>query len=134
MIKARLTLALATLGLIAGLGIGQATVARPLSPQEEARVQPAGDPVNCIRLAELSESRVRDDQTIDFVMNNGRVYRNHLPNSCPQLGYEERFSHETAIQEICSADIITVLHGGPGLMKGASCGLGQFQPVSGVPR
>ena len=130
----RVTLGLATLGLIAGLGVGQPAIARPLSPQEEARVQPAGKPVNCLRLSEIYESRLRDDQTIDFVMNNGTVYRNRLPDSCPQLGYEERFSHETTIQELCSSDIITVLHGGPGLMKGASCGLGQFQPVSGVPR
>jgi hypothetical protein len=39
------------------------------------------------------------------------------------------------LSQLCSTDIITVLMmGGPGLMRGASCGLGKFQPVTGVPK
>ena len=58
-----------------------------------------------------------------------RVYRNILPNSCPSLGFEQRFSYVTSLSELCSTDIITVLYTSP-VMRGASCGLGQFQPVT----
>jgi hypothetical protein len=132
--RTKITLGLATLALVTALTVGDGLFARPLDPDQEARVQPAGKPVNCLQLPQISESRVRDDRTIDFIMVGGQVYRNRLPNSCPELGFEERFAHETSIQEICSSDTITVLHGGGGLARGASCGLGEFQPVSGVPR
>jgi len=94
--------------------------------------QPVGKPISCIPLTQIRESRVRDDQTIDFYMNGGKVYRSVLPNSCPQLGFEKRFAFKTSLSELCSTDIITVLREGPGLMRGASCGLGQFQPVTGA--
>ena len=76
---------------------------------------------------------MRDDRTIDFYMDGRKVYRNTLPNSCPQLGFEEKFSYSTSLSELCSVDIITVLHSPP-VMRGASCGLGEFQPITGAPR
>ncbi len=108
-------------------------VARPLKPAEEAKIQPAGPPVNCVFVHDIRETRVRDDSTIDFYMSGGKVYRNRLPNSCPELGFEERFGYETSIDELCNVDIIHVLHSSPP-MRGASCGLGQFQPITGAPR
>jgi hypothetical protein len=96
-------------------------------------VTPAGKPVDCVSLRDIRETRVRDDRTIDFYMHGRRVYRNVLPQRCPQLGFEERFAYKTSQSELCSVDIITVLTG-PGLTPGASCGLGQFQPVTGAPR
>lgn len=90
---------------------------------------PAGEPVNCLSIVQLRESRVRSDQVIDFVTRGGKVYRNTLPQSCPRLGFEERFAYRTSISQLCSTDIITVLNvSGP--PQGASCGLGQFQPVT----
>ena len=76
---------------------------------------------------------MRDDRTIDFYMLGHKVYRNVLPQSCPELGFEERFAYKTSISELCSTDIITVFHDSPPL-RGASCGLGHFQPVTGAPR
>jgi hypothetical protein len=108
-------------------------LARPLKPEQEAKIHPAGPPVNCIQPSSIRETRVRDDSTIDFYMNGGKVFRNKLPNSCPQLGFEERFGYKTSINQLCNVDIITVLQSGP-LMRGASCGLGMFQPVTGAPR
>jgi hypothetical protein len=108
-------------------------LARPLKPEQEAKIQPAGPPVNCISNHQISETRVRDDSTIDFYMLGGKVYRNKLPNSCPQLGFEERFGYETSIDQLCNVDIIHVLYSSPP-MRGASCGLGQFQPITGAPR
>ena len=96
-------------------------------------VTPNGKPESCVDLQNIRETRVRDDRTIDFYMRNGKVYRNTLPNKCPQLGFEERFMYETSLSKLCNVDIITVLQE-PGPMRGASCGLGDFQPVTGAPR
>ena len=105
--------------------------ARDKSAWRAAR--PDGKPVSCVQLRQIRETRVRDDSTIDFYMLGGKVYRNTLPNSCPQLGFEERFSYATSLSQLCSVDIITVLYSSPPT-RGASCGLGQFQPVTGAPR
>jgi hypothetical protein len=90
---------------------------------------PVGKPQSCIPLNSIRETRVHGDQVIDFIVSGKKAYRNTLPNSCPSLGFEERFSYETSLSQLCSSDIITVLYSSP-LQRGASCGLGQFQPVT----
>ena len=89
---------------------------------------PTGPAVSCVQSSSIRETRVHGDRTIDFVMNDRKVYRNTLPNSCPGLGFNETILYKTQTNQLCSVDIITVLQS-PGLMRGASCGLGQFQPV-----
>lgn len=91
---------------------------------------PAGAPLDCLNRTLIRETRVRDDKTIDFYTVGGKVYRNTLPNSCPELGFDEAFSYSTSTSQLCSVDIITVLRQGGGLRRGASCGLGKFQPVT----
>lgn len=87
-------------------------------------------PLECIHLRQIRDTKVRSDSVIDFNMLGGKVYRNTLPHSCPQLGFEERFSYKTSLSQLCSTDIITVLTtAGPGISSGASCGLGQFQEM-----
>jgi hypothetical protein len=89
-----------------------------------------GAPVNCISLTTIRESRVRNDRVIDFRTSGKKWYRNTLPYSCPSLGFEEAFSYATSLSQLCSVDIITVLNRTGGhLSRGASCGLGKFQPV-----
>ncbi|NWK98221.1 hypothetical protein DM806_21650 [Sphingobium lactosutens] len=89
-----------------------------------------GEPADCIPIRSIQSTNVRDDQTIDFIMNGRKIYRNTLPNSCPSLGFEKRFLYKTSLSQLCSVDIITVLwNSGPGLQPGASCGLGKFQPM-----
>jgi hypothetical protein len=95
--------------------------------------KPVGKAQSCIPIRQISESRVRDDQTIDFYMVGKKVYRNTLPNSCPRLGFEQRFSYKTSLSQLCSTDIITVLSS-PGITPDGSCGLGAFQPVTGAPK
>jgi hypothetical protein len=95
--------------------------------------KPVGKPQDCVPLMSIRETRVRDDQTIDFYLNGSKVLRNTLPHSCPQLGFEERFTYSTSLSQLCSTDIITVLVS-PGISRGASCGLGQFQEVTGAPK
>ncbi|MDB5715221.1 MAG: hypothetical protein JWO15_2618 [Sphingomonadales bacterium] len=89
---------------------------------------PTGPAISCVQSSSIRETRVHGDSTIDFVMNGGKVYRNTLPNSCPGLGFNETILYKTQTNQLCSVDIITVLQS-PGLMRGASCGLGKFQPV-----
>jgi hypothetical protein len=89
---------------------------------------PTGDAVNCVQLTNIRSTQVHGDGTIDFHMAGGKVYRNTLPNSCPGLGFEERFLYKTSLSQLCSVDIITVLQS-PGVTPGPSCGLGKFQPV-----
>lgn len=86
--------------------------------------------MNCVHIQRIRSTRVLDDRTIDFELINGSTLRNTLPNSCPSLGFEEAFSYSTSLAQLCSVDIITVLHQGGGQRRGASCGLGPFQPVT----
>ena len=110
--------------LVAGCAGGAATTASTAPP---AKV--IGEPISCVLLQNIRETRVIDDSTIDFVMRNSKVYRNTLPNRCPQLGFERAFSYSTSISQLCSVDIITVLQQAGGIRRGASCGLGKFTPI-----
>lgn len=90
---------------------------------------PAGEPVDCLSIPQIRESRVRNDQVIDFYTAGRRVYRVTLPQSCPELGFERAFSYQTSLSQLCSTDIITVFRTSP-ISRGASCGMGRFQPVT----
>jgi len=115
------------------VALGVTADARPLKPEQEAKIKPDGPAVTCIPLRSIRSTRVRDDRTIDFYMGGNKVYRNTLPYSCPGLGFEERFGYATSLSQLCSVDIITVLRTSP-VPQGASCGLGKFQPVTGAPK
>ena len=90
---------------------------------------PAGEPRSCIPIRSIRESLVRNDQVIDFRVGGSRYYRVTLPQGCPSLGFEKRFAYQTSLSQLCAQDIITVLHTAP-VMRGASCGLAPFQPVT----
>jgi hypothetical protein len=81
-------------------------------------------------LNRIKSTRVLNDQIIDFQLRDGRVLRNMLPAPCPSLGAYEAFSYKTSLSRLCSIDFITVLERAGGLRRGASCGLGPFQPVT----
>ena len=98
----------------------------PVDRAPAARV--VGAAVSCLSTTQISDSRVWDDRTIDFRVTGGRTYRNTLPYSCPELGFEQRFAYTLHTSQLCSTDVITVLHSGA-LPRGASCGLGEFVPV-----
>jgi hypothetical protein len=90
---------------------------------------PVGPALSCIPIAQIRESRVRSDTVIDFVTTGRRAYRTTLPQGCPGLGFERRFAYATSLSQLCSIDIITVFSTAP-VMRGASCGLAPFQPVT----
>jgi len=105
------------------------TAAPTLAKTAPDNLVPAGRPVDCVQITSIRSTSVRDDRTIDFIMNGNKVYRNTLPNSCPSLGFEKRFLYKTSLSQLCSVDIITVLYEAGGLQRGPSCGLGKFQPM-----
>ncbi len=86
-----------------------------------------GTAKSCLALAQIKRTRVVDGQTIDFILRDGSVWRSTLPGGqCPQLAFERAFSYSTSMSQLCKQDIITVLQNMGGLMRGASCGLGEF--------
>ena len=93
----------------------------------------AGPSRTCVPLAQIRNSRVRSDRVIDFSGPGRQTYRVVLDQSCPQLGFEQRFTYSTSLSQLCAQDIITVLQG-PGVTRGASCGLAPFQPIVPVRR
>ena len=112
----------------AALTIGAA--AAMSAKKEPAPVRAVGDPVNCVSLASIRSTNVVDNSTIDFRMAGGKTYRNSLPQSCPGLKFEDKFSYRTSLSQLCNVDIVRVLHEQGGqLTEGAGCGLGKFQMV-----
>ena len=120
--------------LVAAFAVAATTTLPALAaaPPPEAKV--VGDAISCVNIRGIRQTQVRDDQTIDFMMNGGKVYRNTLPNRCPQLGFERAFGYETSQSQLCNVDIITVLVQAGGIRRGASCGLGKFTPVELAPK
>mgnify|MGYP007002854366 CR=1 FL=1 len=98
--------------------------------QPAAPAVAAAGAVDCLDIQRIRESRVVDDQTIDFVMRGGETYRSALPNKCPTLGFERAFSYNTSLSKLCTTDIITVVNTGGGPVRGPSCGLGKFVPYT----
>ncbi len=99
---------------------------RPAS--EAPPVEVTGEPVDCITISRIRTTRVHDDYTIDFELPGKEVYRNTLPNRCPQLGFEERFAYEANVGQLCSVDTISVIQSGA-VGRGPRCMLGKFTPV-----
>ena len=114
------------------MGLAFAAAAAPGAARDLNAVPAAvatGPARTCVPLSQLRESLVRNDSVIDFRISGDRYYRVTLPQGCPGLGFEKRFAYETSLSQLCAQDIITVLRTAP-VMRGASCGLAPFQPVT----
>ena len=122
------------LGLLAGCSSTEPRTAAAPPPAPRNTVASAAAPQQCVQLNQIREAKVVDDQTIDFVLRDGKVLRNTLPGRCPQLGFEKAFSYSTSINQLCSVDIITVIIQGGGPRTGAGCGLGKFVPYTPIPK
>jgi hypothetical protein len=92
-----------------------------------------GPAQSCVPLTSIRNSRVLSNRVIDFGNGNRWSYRVVLPQDCPNLGFEQRFTYSTSLSQLCATDIITVLQS-PGISRGASCGLAPFQPIEMPPR
>lgn len=113
------------LALVPG-SLAAATDSRP-APKPAARA--VGAPVSCVPLAQVRETRIRDDWTIDFIDDSSHVWRNALTQRCPGLRAANAITYETSLSQLCSADIVYVLEDVGGLHRGPACNLGQFVPV-----
>jgi hypothetical protein len=118
----RLLFLLASIALLAGCSARERAPGPSLAATGDAAV-------DCIATTQIRDTRVIDERTIDFHMVGGRVLRNSLPDSCPGLTEDRAFSYRLSIPQLCSVDVITVLHPGTPI-PGASCGLGRFQPIA----
>jgi len=101
---------------------------RQVADVPQAKV--TGKPQSCVPLSDLRDSRIRDDRTIDFIRAGKKGWRVSLDSACPGLKSENKFTYETSLSQLCSTDIIYVLHDyGGSLQRGAGCGLSQFVPI-----
>lgn len=111
-------------------GGGAAALSGKKTPEP---VRAVGEPKSCVSIPHIRSTKVIDNSTIDFRMAGGKTYRNSLPQSCPDLKFEDRFSYRTSLSQLCNVDIVRVLHDQGGqLTEGAGCGLGKFQMVEKV--
>jgi hypothetical protein len=96
-------------------------------------IRAVGEPKSCVTISQIRSTKVIDSRNIDFHMAGGKTYRNTLPQSCPGLKFEDRFSYRTSLNQLCNVDIVHVLHDQGGqLHEGAGCGLGKFQMVEKI--
>ncbi len=124
----KLLLVIPVIALLSGGGAVALTSKKAPEP-----VRTVGEPKSCVNISQIRSTKVVDNSTIDFRMAGGKTYRNALPQSCPGLRFEDRFSYRTSINQLCSVDIVRVLHDQGGrLYEGAGCGLGKFQMVEKV--
>lgn len=125
----RALLALTMIGA-AALAVRTASVGAQDEGRRDAEVADA-TAQRCITLNRVDHTQVVDDDTILFHMRGREIYENSLPRRCPQLASEDRFMYRVTGGQLCDLDTITVLDDiGFGFLPGASCGLGQFVPIS----
>jgi hypothetical protein len=113
-----------------GFGLAQVEAGKKSSKDEKYIVKEVGEPKRCVRRSQIRSTDVIDDQTIDFKMRGGKIYRNKLPHRCSGLAFEEAFSYRTSTNDLCNVDIIRVLDQTAGRIEERSaCGLGMFQEI-----
>ena len=85
--------------------------------------------LRCISISTIDRTEVIDGQRIAFYLTRDRIYLNTLDQSCHNLDRGQPFSYSTSTGQLCSLDSITVLEDFGGFSRGASCGLGVFNPT-----
>jgi hypothetical protein len=117
---------LAAMAMLAGCAQGP-TQRQEADRRALAEARPVGEPVDCVQIARIDHTRVRDDRTIDFHMRGREVFRNRLRHECSGLAFPESFTYRTSIGRLCSVDLITVNRIGGA--DGPTCALGPFQRI-----
>jgi hypothetical protein len=122
--SSRLRAIASTFAAVTLAGCGNERERPPVTPTANV----IGERHSCISLP-VREARVRDDWTVDFVTESGRVWRNTLTNRCSGLKARNSFTYATSLSQLCKTDIIYVLEPGLDLHRGQPCGLGDFVPM-----
>lgn len=126
-----LTLIALPLLVIGCAPVERATDANPAAGAPAVTVLGQGQ--NCIDRSRVRQTVVRNDRVIDFEMSGGKVYRSTLPNRCLGLGLDRAITYETAINQLCTNQIVYSLQTIGGVpQRGAGCSLGEFVPVEYV--
>ena len=113
---------------LAGLALATSSVSHADNRHDAlTQAKPVGEPQDCIRVSDISHTRIRDDRTIDFVLRGQQVYRNVLPYRCSGLATYDKFLYKPATSQLCSVETITVITGDGS--PGPTCGLGKFQKI-----
>ena len=101
------------------------------TPAPSPAAEAIGEPRDCLPLTQFSNTRIRDDNTIDFIGGAGnRVWRVTLPNRCSGLKSADSLTYETSLSQLCRQDIIYPLNRyGNDFQRGPGCGLAPFVPV-----
>ena len=114
-------------------GCAQGTTQRQEADRRAlAEARPVGEPVDCLDLARIDQTRIRGSRTIDFHLRGRDVYRNSLPDECPGLAFEDGFTYRTSLGRLCSVDTIQVLSRTG--IAGPTCALGKFQRIETAAR
>jgi hypothetical protein len=75
--------------------------------------------MTCIKSRDIRSHKLVDDQTLDFQMKNGVVYRNQTKSSCSGLRFFG-YIHRSPDGSLCDYEVLRILdHGGV-------CALGTF--------
>lgn len=95
-----------------------------------AQVAPDKKTVHCLSLSRIKDSEVISNRYILFRLQDNSTYVNVLSHACPGLNRNKAIMYRSSVGQLCDLDVITVLESASfGLMPGASCGLGNFQPI-----
>ncbi len=100
--------------------------ALPAVAGEEADGPPEPRERHCLWMPQLDHIEIVDDFTLVFHMHGGKKYVNVLPYRCAGLKRRGTFLHETATNNYCDLDIITIIDNSTG-MRLNSCPLGHFE-------
>ncbi len=120
LIGAALSLVLVASGSMAALA-GSGSSDR--TPEELDKYQRTGEVKSCLRLHDISSTRILDSRHILFKARNGDTYLNKLPHRCGGLRRNDGFAYKVSGSRLCSVDTIEVLD------FGGICSLGSFQKL-----
>jgi len=89
--------------------------------------------VRCLNLHQIDQMTIVDNRNLLFETPNHTYYLNTLPRACGTLQRSSAIMYRVSQNELCNLDFITVLDPiGSGFIKGPSCALGTFKPISKV--
>jgi len=118
--------------LLAGIAIGGTFASAATGPDRDGDLEHVlanrveQRTVSCVNLRDLGGNRTVGDAIV-FGDHQRRIYVNHPPAGCPELGTDRALTFRTTMTQLCRGDIVTVVDLSSRSMAG-SCSLGDFTP------
>src|SRR3546814_17919023 len=79
-----------SMALIAASAIYSSGVMAADKDTKSENLRPVGEAVDCLYRPSIQHTEVRNDRTLDFNMNGGKIYRTPLHKSSPTHGHETK--------------------------------------------